>query len=170
MASANGARLLAFYELIHAGDRAMLELPVVGLTDVLDGDPRRALVLNPETGQVHPFGEDIPWGGGTVLTAGYVRPAPTPFEAAPGWLAELWVVGSNEAYVGTFPVLAWEPRDRDDSEHAHGGDAVVLITDECVGGEPGPVSTRHLPGHVRYRRADEPPFGPPTPGAADFLP
>jgi|GEM_PF-6543724 len=30
MASANGARLLAFYELIHAGDRAMLELPVVG--------------------------------------------------------------------------------------------------------------------------------------------
>ena len=121
MASANGARLLAFYELIHAGDRAMLELPVVGLTDVLDGDPRRALVLNPETGQVHPFGEDIPWGGGTVLTAGYVRPAPTPVEAAPGWLAELWVVGSNEAYVGTFPVLAWEPRDRDDSEHAHGG-------------------------------------------------
>lgn len=148
--------LSAFYEL----DGTHVELPVVGLTDVFTEGPRRALVLNPETGEVHPFGEDIPYVGGEVLTPGYVRPIRTPLPAAEQWLAELWSIGYDATYIGTFPVLAWEPGDQSDADVPPGGDAIVLITEPNEYADPGPVSTRLLPGLARYRRADQPPFGP----------
>jgi len=136
---------------------------VVGLTDVLDGSPRRLMVVNPETGEAYSFGEEIPWLRGEVLTPGFVRPRPTPVHADPGWLAEIWTVGDDETYIGTFPVLAWEPGDQSDSDSAPRGEAVVLVCDEMAYVDPGPVSTRLLPGVTRYRRADEPPFGPIAP-------
>ena len=148
--------LSAFYEL----DGTHVELPIVGLTDVFTDGPRRLLVLNPETGEVHPFGEDIPYVGGNLLTAGYVRPIRAPVPADGQWLAEMWTVGCDATYIGTFPVLAWEPGDQTDPDVAPGGDAVVLITEPTEHAEPGPVSTRLLPGLARYRRADQPPLGP----------
>ena len=65
------SRLVACYELLEEDSRVLVELPVVGLSDVLDGTPRRITVLNPETGEIHPFGEEIrsgrgasePWSG-----------------------------------------------------------------------------------------------------------
>ena len=147
--------LSAFYEL----NGTHVELPIVGLTDVFTDGPRRLLVLNPETGEVHPFGEDIPYVG-SLLTAGYVRPVRPPVPADGLWLAEVWTVGCDATYIGTFPVLAWEPGDQTDPDVAPGGDAVVLITEPTEHAEPGPVSTRLLPGLARYRRADQPPLGP----------
>jgi len=35
------SRLVAFYELLEEDSRVLVELPVVGLSDVLDGTPRR---------------------------------------------------------------------------------------------------------------------------------
>ncbi len=157
------SRLVAFYELLEEDSRVLVELPVVGLSDVLDGTPRRITVLNPETGEIHPFGEEIPWIRGEVLTPGFVRPAPIHVPASPGWLAEIWTIGQDETYIGTFPVLAWEPGDQSDPDWPPGGEAVVLITEETEHARPGPLSTRLLPGMARYRRLDEPPFGPLVP-------
>lgn len=154
------SHLVAFYELLEDDHRSLVELPIVGLTDVLDGGPRRVMVINPETGVAHPFGEEIPWCRGEFLTPGFVRRAPTLFHAAPGWLAEIWTIGRDETYIGTYPVLAWEPGHQIDSDCPPNGDAVVLIPEGTAYADPGPMSTRLLPGVARYRRADQPPLGP----------
>lgn len=161
--------LVGCYELIDEDGRELVELPVVGLTDVLEGDPRRLTVINTETGEAHPFGERIPWIPEQELIPVCVCHVPRPIEAEAGWLAEVWTIGQDAGYIGTFPVLAWEPADRTSPELLPNGEAIVLVTDENEYAEAGPVSTRLLPGAARYRRLDEPPFGPfPIPGSSEF--
>ena len=60
-------------------------------------------------------------------------------------------------------MLAWEPEPQTSIDDYPQGHAVLLIPnrDDALGSRSGPVSTRDLPGQVRYRREDAPPFEPP---------
>lgn len=162
-------RYVATYELVDRDGKslgAMAELPVVSLPEPsADGKLVPATVIEPERGAVVPFGTGIEHPSG-VLEPLFLTAVPEPIAAEPGWVAEVWTMGfSNEPAeeVGTFDVLSWEEAMPLSPELPTEGSAIVLVREPGEWTSSGPMSTRLLPGLARYRRRDEPAFGPPTP-------
>lgn len=165
-------RLLATYELIDKdGDAAgMVRLPVVGYAPP-DSDGRerpRVLLLSgddPHLVDFHPDSTlETQYGN---LEALLIDAVADPIPAQPGWVAEIWIepLDKRPERLGEYPVLAWEPEPSTSLDDFPQGHAVLLIPqrDDRLGSHSGPVSTRDLPGVVRYRRED----AVPSEGASD---
>jgi hypothetical protein len=159
-------RLLATYEFIDKDGRAAgaVRLPVVGYA-APDDDGRerpRVLLLSGDDPYLVDFHPDstVNTRYGT-LEALLIDAIADPIPAAPGWTAELWINHPDEdpEVLGVYPVLAWEPEPRTSFDDHPQGHAVLLIPDrdDDVGSHSGPVSTRDLPGQVRYRRDERGP-------------
>jgi hypothetical protein len=154
-------RLLATYECIDKDGRAAgaVRLPVVGYS-APDGDGRerpRVLLLSGDDPYLVDFHADstIETQYGT-LEALLIDAVANPIPAQPGWVAEIGINRPDQdpEVLGVYPVLAWEPEPHTSFDDYPQGHAILLITerDDDVGSHSGPVSTRDLPGLVRYRR------------------
>ena len=157
-------RLLATYEFIDKDGTpaGMVRLPVVDYAQP-DSDGRerpRVLFLSGDDAYLVNFHPDstleTQYGSfGAVL----IDAVADPISAQPGWVAEVSVEPLDEApeRLGVYPVLAWEPEPRTSFDDYPQGHAILLIPDrdDRLSSHSGPVSTRDLPGVVRYRREDE---------------
>ena len=162
-------RLHATYEFIDKDGRAVgaVRLPVVGYA-APDDDGRerpRVLLLSGDDPYLVDFHPDstIQTQYGT-LEALLIDAVADPFPAQPGWMAEISINRPDEdpEVLGVYPVLAWEPEPHTSFDDYPQGHAVLLIPDrdDDAGSHSGPVSTRDLPGQVRYRRDETHPRGP----------
>lgn len=158
-------RLLATYEYIDKEGRAagMVRLPVVGHAPDETGRAHpRVLLLSGDDPYLVDFHPDstLETQYGT-LEALLIDAVDDPIPAQPGWIAEIWIMRPDEdpELLGAYAVLAWEPEPQTSFDDYPTGHAVLLIPDrdDNVGSHAGPVSTRDLPGEVRYRR-EEPPL------------
>lgn len=157
-------RLLATYEFIDKDGRAagMVRLPVVDYAEPdSDGKERpRVLLLSGDDPYLVDFHPDstLETQYGT-LEAVLIDAVADPIPAQPGWVAEVSIEPLDEPpeRLGVYPVLAWEPEPNTSLDDGPQGHAVLLIPnrDDRLGSHSGPVSTRDLPGVVRYRREDE---------------
>ncbi len=157
-------RLLATYEFIDKDGRAagMVRLPVVDYAEPdSDGKERpRVLLLSGDDPYLVDFHPDstLETQYGT-LEAMLIDAVADPISAQPGWVAEISIEPLDEPpeRLGVYPVLAWEPEPNTSLDDGPQGHAVLLIPnrDDRLGSHSGPVSTRDLPGVVRYRREDE---------------
>ncbi len=162
-------RLLATYEFIdkHGHAAGTVRLPVVGYTaPEKDGRERaRVLLLSGDDPYLVDFHPDstVETQYGT-LEALLIDAVADPIPAQPGWIAEIWIdwPDKDPDLLGTFPVLAWEPEPQTSVDDYPQGHAVLLIPDrdDDVRSHSGPVSTRDLPGQVRYRREETTTRGP----------
>lgn len=128
-----------------------------------DGKLRSALILETEKGRAVPFGTALEHPGG-VLEPLFIEAIPDPVPAEPGWVVEMWTPGTRDqppSHLGTYEILAWEPALRTNAELPPEGHALVLVREPSEWNDSGPMSTRFLPGMGRYRRKDDPPYGPP---------
>ncbi|MGH2712683.1 MAG: hypothetical protein ACRDM7_02135 [Thermoleophilaceae bacterium] len=156
-------RLLATYEFIDKEGRAAgtVRLPVVGYAAPDEDGRERARVLllsgdDPYLVDFHPDSTvETQYG---TLEALLIDAVADPIPAQPGWIAEIWInrPDADPELLGAYPVLAWEPEPQTSFDDYPQGHAVLLIPDrhDGVGSHSGPVSTRDLPGHVRYRREE----------------
>lgn len=157
-------RLLATYEFIDKDGRAagMVRLPVVDYAEPdSDGKERpRVLLLSDDDPYLVDFHPDstLETQYGT-LEAVLIDAVADPIPAQPGWVAEISIEPLDEPpeRLGIYPVLAWEAEPNTSLDDGPQGHAVLLIPnrDDRLGSHSGPVSTRDLPGAVRYRREDE---------------
>jgi hypothetical protein len=157
-------RLLATYEFIDkdGSPAGTVRLPVVDYAEP-DSDGRerpRVLLLSGDDPYLVDFHPDstLETQYGT-LEALLIDAVADPIPAQLGWLAEIFVEpldGSPER-LGVYPVLAWEPEPNTSFDDGPQGHAVLLVPqrDDRLGSHSGPVSTRDLPGVVRYRREDQ---------------
>lgn len=156
-------RLLATYEFIDKDEHpaGMVRLPVVDYSQP-DSDSRerpRVLLLSgddPYLVDFHPDSSiETQYGR---LEALLIDAVADPIPAQPGWVAEISIEPLDAApeRLGSYPVLAWEPEPNTSFDDGPQGHAVLLIPqrDDRLGSHSGPVSTRDLPGVVRYRRED----------------
>ena len=157
-------RLLATYEFIdkegHPG--GTVRLPVVDYAQP-DSDGRerpRVLLLSGDDPYLVDFHPDstIETQYGR-LEALLIDAVADPIPAQPGWVAEISIEPFDKPpeRLGVYPVLAWEPEPNTSFDDGPEGHAVLLIPqrDDRLGSHSGPVSTRDLPGVVRYRREGE---------------
>lgn len=157
-------RLLATYEFIgkDGNPAGMVRLPVVDYAQP-DSDGRerpRVLLLSGDDPYLVDFHPDstIETQHGR-LEALLIDAVADPIPAQPGWVAEIWIepLDASPERLGVYPVLAWEPEPNTSFDDGPQGHAVLLLPqrDDRLGSHSGPVSTRDLPGVVRYRRDDE---------------
>ncbi len=157
-------RLLATYEFIDkdGNPAGMVRLPVVGYAQPDAGGKERPRVLllsgdDPHLVDFHPDSTlETQYG---TLEALLIDAVADPIPAQPGWVAEIWVepLGGPPERLGAYPVIAWEPEPNTSFDDGPEGHAVLLVPqrEDRIGSHSGPVSTRDLPGVVRYRREEE---------------
>ncbi len=157
-------RLLATYEFIDKDGHpaGMVRLPVVDYSRPdADGRERpRVLLLSGDDPYLVDFHPDstieMQYGR---LEALLIDAVADPIPAQPGWVAEISIEPLDAApeRLGVYPVLAWESEPNTSLDDGPQGHAVLLIPerDNRLDSHSGPVSTRDLPGVVRYRREDE---------------
>jgi hypothetical protein len=157
-------RLLATYEFIDKDGTpaGMVRLPVVDYAQPdSEGRERPRILLlsddNPYLVDFHPDSTlETKYG---TLEALLIDAVADPIPAQPGWVAEISIEPLDESpeRLGAYPVLAWETEPNTSLDDGPQGHAVLLIPnrDDRLGSHSGPVSTRDLPGVVRYRREDE---------------
>ena len=152
-------RLLATYEFFdkEGHPAGTVRLPVVDYAQP-DSEGRerpRVLLLSGDDPSLVDFHPD------STLEALLIDAVADPIPAQPGWVAEISIEPLDEPQerLGIYPVLAWEPEPNTSFDDGPQGHAVLLIPqrDDRLGSHSGPVSTRDLPGVVRYRREDEDP-------------
>lgn len=157
-------RLLATYEFFDKNGHpaGTVRLPVVDYAQP-DSDGRerpRVLLLSGDDPYLVDFHPDstIETQYGR-LEALLIDAVADPIPAQPGSVAELSIEPLDTApeRLGSYAVLAWEPEPNTSFDDCPRGHAVLLIPqcDDRPGSHSGPVSTRDLPGVVRYRRDDE---------------
>lgn len=157
-------RLLATYEFIDkdGNPAGMVRLPVVDYARPDSGGRERPRVLllsgdDPYLVDFHPDSTiETQYGR---LEALLIDAVGDPIPAQPGWIAEIWIepLDGPPERLGVCPVLAWEPEPSTSLDDGPQGHAVLLIPrrDDRLSSHSGPVSTRDLPGVVRYRRDGE---------------
>jgi hypothetical protein len=157
-------RPLATYEFFDKDGHpaGTVRLPVVDYAQPDSGGRERPRVLllsgdDPHLVDFHPDSTiETQYGR---LEALLIDTVADPIPAQPGWVAEISIEPLDAApeQLGVYPVLAWEPEPNTSFEDGPQRHAVLLIPerDERLGSHSGPVSTRDLPGVVRYRRDDE---------------
>ncbi len=157
-------RLLATYEFFDKDGHpaGTVRLPVVDYAQP-DSDGRerpRVLLLSGDDPYLVDFHPDstIETQYGR-LEALLIDAVADPIPAQPGWVAEIWIEPLDAApeRLGVYPVLAWEPEPNTSFDDGPQGHAVLLLPqrDDRLASHSGPISTRDLPGVVRYRRDDE---------------
>lgn len=158
-------RLLATYEFIDKDGHpaGTVRLPVVDYAQP-DSDGRerpRVLLLSGDDPYLVDFHPDstLETKYGT-FEALLIDAVADPIPAQPGWVAEISIEPPDQQpeRLGVYPVLAWEPEPNTSFDDYPQGHAVLLIPrrDDRLGSHSGPVSTRDLPGVVRYRRDEAP--------------